>query len=310
LSAWFRLKIADLPFNELARRLRDGTLLLDLHPFVVRIRAPQAAVATALGKLYAHFPVQEADAFADFHIALRPGRGLRRWIRPQVSFEFDGKQAFKPLPEDQAYPMFEWGLNWCIAAHAHQFLILHAAVIERGGRAIIMPAPPGSGKSTLCAGLVSRGWRLLSDELALVHMETGLVHGMARPINLKNRSIEVIRRFQPGAAMSDPVNDTVKGTVALLGPPAESVSRVQEAALPAHIVFPRYLADAPAAFVPADKTHSAMRVADEAFNYGIHGRRGFEALTALIDRCTCHEFAYGSLEEAIEAFEQLPGIPQ
>jgi predicted ATPase len=30
---------------------------------------------------------------------------------------------------------------------------------------VILPAPPGSGKSTLCAALVTRGWRLLSDEL-------------------------------------------------------------------------------------------------------------------------------------------------
>lgn len=305
MFAWFRLKIAELPPKELASRLRAGTLLLDLHPFVVRIRAPQVAVATALATMYAHFPVRDADGFADFHIALRPGRGLRRWIRPQVSFEFDGKPAFKPLPENQAYPMFEWGLNWCIAAHAHQFLILHAAVIERAGQAIIMPAPPGSGKSTLCAGLVSRGWRLLSDELALLHMESGLVHGMARPINLKNRSIEVMRQFQPDAAMSTPVSDTVKGTVALLRPPETSVSRVRETALPAHIVFPRYLVDAPASFVPLDKARSAMRVADEAFNYGIHGRRGFEALTALLDRCACHEFSYGRLEEAIEAFDRL-----
>ena len=65
---------------------------------------------------------------------------------------------------------------------------------------MLLPAPPGAGKSTLCAGLVHRGWRLLSDELALVDMETGLVRGMARPVNLKNKSIEVIRDFAPEIA--------------------------------------------------------------------------------------------------------------
>jgi hypothetical protein len=48
---------------------------------------------------------------------------------------------------DQTYPMFEWGLNWCIASHAHSFLVIHATVVERGGRAMVLPAPPGSGKA-------------------------------------------------------------------------------------------------------------------------------------------------------------------
>ncbi|GAB3267110.1 HprK-related kinase A [Chitinimonas naiadis] len=286
-------------------RLRQGALRLQLTPFVVRIGSPFPWVATELSRMYAEFPILEQDGFADFHIDVQPGVGLHRWIRPQVIFHFDGKPAFKPLPQNQAYPMLEWGLNWCIASHAHQFLIIHAAVIERQGQAIIMPAPPGSGKSTLCAALVSRGWRLLSDELTLLNMETGLVQGMARPINLKNQSIDVMNAFQPDATMTTPVKDTLKGTVALLRPPAESVRRVHEPAIPARIVFPRYKAGEPAAFTPVAKAHAALRVADEAFNYGIHGSRGFIALTGLVDRCDCSEFAYGNLEEAMAAFDTL-----
>jgi predicted ATPase len=33
-------------------------------------------------------------------------------------------------------------------------------VVERDGHALILPAMPGSGKSTLTAALVQRGWRL------------------------------------------------------------------------------------------------------------------------------------------------------
>src|SRR3546814_17273791 len=73
----------------------------------------------------------------------------------------------------QALPMLEWGLNWCIGAHGHQFLIIHAAVIERNGLAAILPGAPGSGKSTLTACLVHNGWRLLSDAMALVSLQGG-----------------------------------------------------------------------------------------------------------------------------------------
>ena len=71
----------------------------------------------------------------------------------------------------QGFAMFEWGLNWVVANHAHQFAIVHAAAVEKDGRGFIFPGAPGSGKSTLCAALVSRGWRLLSDEMAMISLD-------------------------------------------------------------------------------------------------------------------------------------------
>ena len=70
--------------------------------------------------------------------------------------------------------MLEWGLNWCVAGHAHQYLMLHAAALERNGRAVILPGDPGAGKSTLTAALMLSGWRLLSDEITLVDRERRL----------------------------------------------------------------------------------------------------------------------------------------
>lgn len=80
--------------------------------------------------------------------------------------------------------MFEWGLNWVVAQNAHQFLVIHAAVVERHGRALIFPGAPGSGKSTLCAALLSRGWRLLSDEMALISRQNGEVTPFFRVLSV------------------------------------------------------------------------------------------------------------------------------
>ncbi|WP_131111404.1 HprK-related kinase A [Sulfuricystis thermophila] len=299
------MRLADSTLSRITASLRAEGLWLQLSPFVVSIRSDAPGLADVLLQMYADFSVAEPGSFADFHIELRRARGLRRWIRPQVDFHFDGMPTFHPLPLDQAYPMLEWGLNWCIASHAHQFLIIHAAVIERGGRAVIMPAPPGSGKSTLCAALVNRGWRLLSDELALLAVDTGQLVPLARPINLKNRSIEIIRRFVPECVMTSPVHDTRKGMVALMRPPADSVRRIDEVAVPAWVVFPKYLPDTPATFLPFSKGQTCLRVAQESFNYDIHGRRGFEIITRMIDGCDCYEFSYGDLEDAMQAFDSL-----
>lgn len=299
------MKVSDLTLSQVTTSLRQGDLTLAVPPFVARVRSPIESVARGIALLYRDFKLHAPTEFADFHVALAPPPGMRRWLRPQVVFHLDGFAPFKPLPLDQAFPMFEWGLNWCIASHAHQFLVVHAAVVEMGGRALVLPAPPGSGKSTLCAGLVSRGWRLLSDELGLLDLHSGLFRPLARPLNLKNDSIDVIRRFQPDAVLTPPVCDTTKGTVAHLRPPSASVSRAQEPATPAWIVFPKFVAGATGTLRTLDKAPTLMRLIEQAFNYDILGARGFEAASGLVDRCECLEFSYGNLDEAVEIFAAL-----
>lgn len=299
------MRVADLTLTQVRSRLSRGELIVSVGPFVARVRSSMEAVACGLARLYGDFQLLDPHEFADFHVALAPPAGVRRWVRPQVMFSLDGFSPFKPLPADQAFPMFEWGLNWCIATHAHTFLVIHAAVVERGGRAVVMPAPPGSGKSTLCAGLVSRGWRLLSDELCLLETASGLIHPLARPVNLKNESIDVIRGYDPGAVMTEPVRDTTKGTVAHLKPPVDSVSRADEAAIPAWVVFPRYVQAGSSALEPTGKASTLMKLVEQAFNYDVLGVRGFRAAADLVDRCACFEFSYGDLDDAVATFAWL-----
>lgn len=298
--------VADLGRAQLARALASGAgLRLRTGPVATQIRSSLPAVHAGVALHYAHHPVVDASGFVDFHVSVDRPTGVRRWLKPQVLFSFDGDSPFTPLPGDQGLPMLEWGLNWCVSSHCHQYLTLHAAVIERGGRALILPAPPGSGKSTLCAGLVFSGWRLLSDELALIGPRTGQLYGLARPISLKNASIDVIRTFAPQAQLSAPVHETSKGSVAHVQPPRDSVLLVDTPAALGWVVLPRYEAGAPARLEPLSRAEAFMHLVDNAFNYHLHGSAGFEVLTALVDRCDCYRFTYSRLEEAAALFARL-----
>ena len=279
-------------------RLRTG-------PIVTRIRSELPAIAQALGTVYREHIIEAPDTFADFHVRVAHPAGLRRWLKPQVVFEFDGAPPFLPLPAEQAFAILEWGLNWCISANCHHYLVIHAAVVERSGRALLLPAPPGSGKSTLCAGLVNRDWRLLSDELALLDPLSGSVVPLARPVSLKNASIEVIRRFAPGAVLSATVHDTLKGSVAHMKPPGEAVRRALEPARPRWVVMPRYQAGAAAQLRPLSRGSAFMQLAESAFNYPVFGRQGFELLASTVEACDCYEFTYGELESAVGILAEL-----
>lgn len=274
--------------------------------FTARIRTAIPSAAHAIAQLYADHPLADHDAFCDFHVRLLRPSGLRRWYRPQVLFAFDDFVPFKPLPYDHAFPMLEWGLNWCVASHAHWYLILHAAVIEKDGYAAILPAPPGSGKSTLCAALVNRGWRLLSDELTLIDPKTGLINPLARPVSLKNASIDIIRGFAPDAVIGPLAHDTAKGTVAHMKPPTDSVVRALEPAQPRWVIFPKYVPGSPPRLTPHAKGHAVLQFAHNAFNYSVLGTLGYDTLARLIGDCACFDFEYSQLDDAIATFANLP----
>lgn len=299
------LTVASLSRRQLETRLAGPGLLVQTGAFVSRIRSPIRHVADGIALLYGDYPIHGEDGFADFHVGLHYPGGLRRWYQPQVNFDLDGQLPFEPLPEAHAFPMLEWGLNWCISTRAHAYLMIHAAVVERGGLAAILPAPPGSGKSTLCAALVNRGWRLLSDELALFRPEDGLLLPVPRPVSLKNRSIDVIRGYVADAVLSRPVSNTTKGTVAHLKAPADSVARAHETARPAWIVFPKYEAGAATALTPIPRARAFFRVAENAFNYSHMGARGFATLAGAIEGCASYDFRYSNLDEAMALFAAL-----
>lgn len=298
------MRLAEVPPAELSSRLSGDGLGLITGPFSILIRSGIISVAEGLYQLYADFEIAPAR-FNDFHVCLNRPFGLRRWFAPQVDFYFDGYRPFKPLPLDQAYPMLEWGLNWCISSHAHHFLVIHAAVVEKNGYAVILPAPPGSGKSTLCAGLVLSGWRLLSDELTLIDPASGLIYPLARPVSLKNQSIKVIRDFSRNAFLNRPSHDTAKGTVTHLRPPEDSVHRQQEPAKPGWVIFPKWQAEVEAALTPRSQAQTFIYLAQNAFNYSQLGERGFRAGTDLIRQCDCYDFTYHDLADAVRLFDRL-----
>jgi len=299
------VKVSSLSFSDFRAQIKNEGAFLETGPFTVHIRSSLRDVAEGIYRLYGQHPLAESNDFADFHITLDRPSGTRRWLRPQVVFSFDGHNPFKPLPLLQAFPMFEWTYNWCIANHSNQYLILHAACIEKNGRVAILPGPPGAGKSTLCATLVNNGWRLLSDELSLIDIFSGKMYGLARPVNLKNESINIIRRNFPEAVMGRATSDTVKGTVAHMKAPDDSIERVMEPADARWIIFPKYKAGTNAEIKPRSKACTFIYAAENSFNYSNLGNTGFEVLEKMINHVECFDFSYSSLDEAVSVFNTL-----
>ncbi|SIS47972.1 HprK-related kinase A [Neptunomonas antarctica] len=297
--------VSDISLDECTQHLRSTGLKLNVGPFWCDIKSALPSVAHHITELYPDALIDQERVFSDFPIEIARKSGVRGWIKPLVEFTFNGNIPFTPLSLDQSPALTEWGINWCVSGHANQYLILHAAVVEKNGKAVILPAPSGSGKSTLCVALVSRGWRLLSDELTLISIKDSMLQPLPKPMSLKNESIQVIRDYWPQSVFGHVCTDTVKGSVAHVKPPVDSVNSAAIMAKAAFVIFPKYQQGSSLQLVEKEKAFAYMSLVENAFNYHLLGAHAFHALSRLVNQVEAYDFLYSDLNEAVARFESL-----
>lgn len=87
-------------------------------------------------------------------------------------------------PPPVAWDLLERSLAVFAAHRLARLVAVHAAVIDWHGRALVVPALSGGGKSTLSRAAHEAGAIVLSDEYALIDPTTGLVTGWNRPVRI------------------------------------------------------------------------------------------------------------------------------
>ncbi len=295
----------DLPAETFASRIAADGVVLRIPPITVRVRSDLRAFALQLYDVYRDHALVADAHFADVDIRILRVRDLRPWRSKEANFIVDGTTPFDPFPIQHALPTFEWGLNWVFAQRTNMWLLLHAAAVERDGKALLLPAYPGGGKSTLAASLASRDWRLLSDEFAVVTDERGTVLPFARPPAIKNAAIDVLRAFAPEASFGPVIPNTRKGTVAHMRVPRASLELGDAAATIGMIAFPEFQAGAAVSVIRVGEADAFMRLAVHSFNYEVLGARGFHMVGGLVKSCPCHVIRYGDLADAHAAVHRL-----
>ena len=297
--------VGGLTAPSLVQRMTEVGLTVDFGAARVRIFTDCEPLASAILSVYQHFPDEQHSGFVDATVQVLRVRGLRRFINPQIEFLSDANRPFEPFPADTTLPLLEWGMNYALSDRIFHYLVLHAGVVAKNNRAVLFPAIPGSGKSTLTAALHLSGYRLLSDEFGVIEPESGHLIPMVRPVALKNNSVPIIRDRFPSAVLGPIFPKTKKGEVSHLAPSLDSVRARHTVAVPAMVVFPRYAKGVRCRLEDVDAASAFNRLAVNSFNYEFLGPKGFRRVTDLVRKCPCKQLIFDSLDDAIATIDDL-----
>jgi hypothetical protein len=174
-------------------------------------------------------------------------------------------------------------------------VIVHAgAVVAPDGGAVLLPAASGSGKSTLVIGLLARGYRLLSDEYALIAVD-GSVTAFPRALGVKPGSYAVVAGLTRAVPPDDPDDELWH-----LRPEDFGSCFSVDAHTVVAVVAPKYLPGSALVAEPMTGARVVERLAGNLVNRSAHGGAALQPLARVARGSVGAFLSYGSLPAAVE----------
>ena len=110
------------------------------------------------------YPMPDSVPVLDYRVESRPGESLALLRNGQ-------EVSIVQSPDDMLF-LLEQDVTVELQKRRSDLYFLHSAAIERQGKAWLLAAESGSGKSTTAWGLLHHGFGYLSDELSPIDLDS------------------------------------------------------------------------------------------------------------------------------------------
>jgi hypothetical protein len=265
-------------------RLRYGTVAQEstVHPVLAHLEssAAEAAQVTAADL------VREGEA----HLLLLNGRRKERCALLS-----------------QLAPLVKWGLL-AEAINSHAYLLyVHAGVVRSASGCLLLPAAPGSGKTSLTAALIHAGFTYLSDEVALLEEDTLQVLPVPVSLCIKDSAWDLLAPRHPGLHELAIHHRSDGKIVRYLNPPPAALDPEHERSYPVRwIVFPRYAPALRTELRPVQKADALHRLLKQCLAMPAPlDQRKVASIVRWISSIPCFEMPMSSLDDAVTLVNSL-----
>lgn len=184
-------------------------------------------------------------------------------------------------------------------------LLFHGAVLAKEGRAVILPAEMGSGKTTLAALLAHKGFTFVSDELTVLDRgETVRVFPLPLPMSIKPGSVPILTDKYPELP-SAPVFPRPDGKkVRYLLPPQHALAGRDESFTVSALVFPSYGPCKSTEMQAMDKIQALNRLAATGSSERPLTAEDIRTMISLVEQASCYSLDFSDATEAVGIFDQ------
>lgn len=307
---------SDIPAMVLPERQRVGTFRLLGVDLTVYVTPPDASPAGLVRRYLDRFardvdpddqlppdrPGSSGRAAVSYEIRT-PGAGENlELLRTRYQLIRDGALIYLSDTPGGLIDGLEWNLNGRVAARHTGYLTLHAGVVARGGRALIVPAASGSGKTSLTCALLRAGCAYLSDEAAVIDPATLLAHPYSKPLGIKDREwlAEQIGPLPSGPECWDL---STAGTWRIH--PGRFAACQEEPVPVGWIVVPDGRSDVAPSPRPLARADALRALLNNCFNPDLHGARAIAVLSELVKTAQCYTMALGPPAETARTLMRL-----
>ena len=163
--------------------VRVGPFIAAGRPFVL-----EGNVAEVLDRLADRLrDLRAATAEATPTVFLIARRGPS-WLSHPWGLWRDGEPCETTVTDSYLMPYVLWEVTRLVLESAHPLIPIHAAAVDRDGRAIVLAGQSHTGKSTFAGWLTAHGWGFLTDEVALLERRHGRRAGRPSVLATHRRS--------------------------------------------------------------------------------------------------------------------------
>ena len=200
------------------------------------------------------------------------------------------------------------GLTWAITARAIEYLgnhhlLFHAGVAAFQNRGVLFPAAGGSGKTTLVASLLRRGFQYLGDDIAVIDRTTLECLPFAGSLSLKGEARDLLAPLYPELATAAYRVHFRGQEVTYLPPPRRAWP---EQPMPIDfVILPAYLPGTPTNLAPISRVQALRGLLEQSFNARRLGGLALVKTSELVRGAECYALTFDDAQAASDLVKEL-----